>query len=166
MSVTTTELAAAPQPAVGLSGYRSNGGGGVPVSRPVSSRVLEPRRRPTVPMHDSSGAGYRISEAADKPLAPPGGEQGALPPPRSPSPTKPLAATPIRRPPSSPAKRAPSRGRSASRRRTEDLTDPSDPPRSKSRLEYLGFEEYDGGKLSQVSPYLMLHSVRCSALNK
>ena len=28
-----------------------------------------------------------------------------------------------------------------------DLTDP---PRSKSRLEYLGFEEYDGGKLSQV----------------
>ena len=157
MSVTTTELAAAQQPAVGLSGYRSNGGGGVPVSRPVSSRVLEPRRRPTVPMHDSSGAGYRISEAADKTLAPPGGELGAPPPsqqqpPRSPSPTKPLAATPIRRPPSSPAKRAPSRGRSASRRRTEDLADPSDPPRSKSRLEYLGFEEYDGGKLSQVSP--------------
>ena len=34
-----------------------------------------------------------------------------------------------------------------------DLTDP---PRSKSRLEYLGFEEYDGGKLSQVINLEML----------
>ena len=115
------------QPNTNWSGYRNDKGAAV-AERPTTSRPGSRTNRRQRPANTDQI--YRQKkELEERPAS------------RTSSPTKQIST----RPPSSPVKRPQSRGRSATRR--DDLTELSRP---RSRLDYFGFEEYDGGRLSQV----------------
>lgn len=127
MSATATEQVQQVQ-APAWSGYRNERPiSGRPTSSRVGTRVKQPERLPD--------QYYRDPQPVEEIPRPPGSPLKQQRPPSS----------PVKRPPSSPVKH--DRQKSAGRREN-DLMDQVGRP--KSRLEYLGFEEYDGGKPSQV----------------